>query len=26
MSVGDIYRIFVRFGLDNLEGKERYTV
>ena len=26
MSVGDIYRIFVRFGLDTLEGKERYTV
>ena len=26
MSVGDIYEIFVRFGLDTLEGKERYTV
>lgn len=26
MAVGDIYRIFVRFGLDTLEGKERYAV
>ena len=26
MAVGDIYRIFVRFGSDTLEGKERYTV
>lgn len=26
MSVSDIYRIFVRFGSDTLEGKERYTV
>ena len=26
MAVGDIYRIFVRFGSDILEGKERYTV
>ena len=25
MSVSDIYRIFVRFGSDTLEGKERYT-
>ncbi|MFJ0285863.1 hypothetical protein Q4100_06190 [Acinetobacter baumannii] len=26
MAVGDIYRIFVKFGSDTLEGKERYTV
>ena len=26
MAVGDIYRIFVRFGSDTLEGKEPYTV
>ena len=26
MAVGDIYRIFVKFDLDPLEGKERYTV
>ena len=26
MAVGDIYRIFVRFGSDTLEGKEHYTV
>ncbi|UOH17282.1 hypothetical protein [Acinetobacter sp. NyZ410] len=26
MAVGDIYRIFARFDLDSLEGKERYTV
>ena len=26
MAVGDIYRIFVRFGSDTFEGKERYTV
>ena len=26
MAVGDIYGIFVRFGLDTLEGKERYAV
>ena len=26
MSVSDIYRIFVRFGSDTLEGKECYTV
>lgn len=26
MAVGDIYRIFVRFGSDIPEGKEHYTV
>ncbi|WOE33253.1 MULTISPECIES: hypothetical protein [unclassified Acinetobacter] len=26
MAVGDIYRIFVKFSSDTLEGKERYTV
>lgn len=26
MAVGDIYQIFVKFGSDILEGKERYTV
>ena len=26
MAVGDIYRIFVKFGSDTLEGKEHYTV
>jgi hypothetical protein len=26
MAVGDIYRIFVKFDSDPLEGKERYTV
>ena len=26
MTVGDIYQIFVKFGSDILEGKERYTV
>lgn len=26
MAVGDIYRIFVRFGLDALGEKERYAV
>lgn len=26
MAVGDIYQIFVKFGSDALEGKERYTV
>lgn len=26
MAVGDIYRVFVKFDGDSLEGKERYTV
>ena len=26
MAVGNIYRIFVKFGSDTLEGKERYVV
>lgn len=26
MAVGNIYRIFLKFGSDTLEGKERYTV
>ena len=26
MAVGVLYRIFVRFGSDTLEGKEPYTV
>lgn len=26
MAVGDIFRIFVKFDSDPLEGKERYTV
>ena len=26
MAVGDIYRIFVKFGSDPTKGKERYTV
>lgn len=26
MTVGDIYRIFVKFGSDTLEEKEHYTV
>jgi hypothetical protein len=26
MAVGDIYRMFVKFGTDTHDGKERYTV